>query len=327
MSLDRRMRGASVVLAVVIVAARPAVVGAKKPGAPCSQQTVIEAVMNQCAFGAAGTLKNAAGTAAGWVVFDTGGSSTLVRTAQKGDLEQVVASTITVGDGFAFESSFSTRNNLWDFRAPGGGQIATIGTDIMKAWAVRLSTADGKIYLADDKHACAAKQLVSAGFHRLDTAGYYQRTGKKVIVTTKAAAMVPTVEINLMGYRVPAQLDTGYMGAERQLQINKPLLALLRETVELGPPETRKVGKFKSDAWVRPAGDFALIDSDTRQPFGRRPPLVVVVKEGDGGIAAWSTPAAQMSSSLFFEIADAVELRADQHTMWVHARTEPLDCR
>jgi len=325
MSLDREMRGSSVVLVVAMVAAHASTAGARPPGPPCSQQTAINAAMNQCSFGAAGTLKTAAGTANGWVVFDTGGSNTLVRTAQKGDPDQPTASTITVGEGFAFEASFTTRNGLWDFRAPGGGQIATIGTDILKSWAVRLSTVDGKVYFSDDKHACAARQLVAAGFHRLDTAGYYQRSGKKVIVSKLAAATVPTVEINLFGYRVPAQLDTGYMGSEPQLQINKAFLALLKETVNLGPAETRKVGKFRSEAFAIPEGDFALIDSDTRQPFGRRPPFVLVVKEGEGGIAAWSVPAAQISSVLFFAIADAVELRADQHTMWVHARVEPLD--
>ena len=66
-------------------------------------------------------------------------------------------------------------------------------------------------------------------------------------------------------------------------------------------------------------------DPSKSDPRPTCPPLVVVVKEGEGGIAAWSTPAAQISSVLFFEIADAVELRADQRAMWVHARTEPLD--
>jgi hypothetical protein len=297
----------------------------KKPTPSCSQQTAVDAAMYQCSFGVASSVVSGVRTANGWALLDTGATGTLVRTAKRGAPERPVASVINIATGFSFDSTFTSANTLWDFRAPTGGQVATIGTDLMKLWAVRLSTTDSKVYFSDDQHACSAKELAAAGYHRLDTEGYYQRKGAFVSIGKYAAPTVPTVEVSVLGHRVRAQLDTGYEGPERQLQVNKVFFQELNKSAKLGRKEVRTVGKFRSEAYVRPEGDFALVDSDTHELFGRRPAMVIVVKEGEGGIASWSVPAVQMSSVLFFEIADAAELRADQHAMWVHAREQPLD--
>jgi hypothetical protein len=214
-------------------------------------------------------------------------------------------------------------NDLWTFGAPpGGGQVATLETDVMKSWAVRVSLADRKIYLSDDQHACTPDILRSQHLHRMDTTGFYQRAGSFASVGDFLAPTVPTVKVSFLGETFEAQLDTGYQGTERQLQINQALFARLRD--KLGRSTTRVVGDAGMDSY-QTQGKFHLVDSDANPPseMGLPEDAVVLVKTGSQSIAAWKIPAAQMSARLFFDIVDEVEFRADQQAMWVRLRAQP----
>ncbi len=123
----------------------------------------------------------------GWVLFDTGATYTRLRhpTLQTGsDGTEVTKAAIVFGE-WRSDEDLRLSPELWEKIAPSyvgdaigskGNQIATIGSELMKNFAVRID--DDKMYISKLDRACSAEKLIADGYTRLDTSGFYQLAGQ-----------------------------------------------------------------------------------------------------------------------------------------------------
>ena len=302
---------------------KPATPVTVAPADLCSKQHPMDLEMFNYATGARGAIDFNGTASRGWILVDTGASESLIRTATKnspGSAQSSIAK-ISFPGAWSPELWLTTSNNLWDVQAPQGGQIATLGTDFMKLWTVRISTSDNKILFSDAEHSCSPDRLRSQGFFKMDTSGFYQREGQQVQVSLRySAPNIPTVMIKLLGEVVVAQIDTGYQGPEHRVQINEALFKILKG--KLGAKTgtikmTSLAGGSEMDVY-KPNGSLVFFDSDTKMMVAQKSSSFSVLVKRDGqSIAEWSIPAAMISSSLLFALFSEIELRADLRSIWV----------
>lgn len=201
-----------------------------------------------------------------------------------------------------------------------GTQIATVGSTVMKEWAVRFT--DGSIFFSTDSAACSPSELRSLGFHFMSSRGYYQREGQSANVRAAVPQLlvIPTVAAVILGDTVPVQFDTGFQVADLQVQINDSLFARLKQ--QLGP----KVDSVKiNGTWravYQPGGaSIGFVDTDSAQVFATVHNIRIVHKPStDGGIANWGIPAAMISGRVFVAAFAETEFRADHKGVWGRAR-------
>jgi hypothetical protein len=205
-----------------------------------------------------------------------------------------------------------------------GNQIATVGSVLMSQWAVRFTST--KIFLSSDAKACPRDQLLRDHFHRMDSTGYFQRSGPKADVKPKVKNLdvtIPTMKATLFGQTIPVQIDTGYQVSDAQIQVNDALFRLIEP--QLGPVQgTFPINGQQRNRYVPAGASIRFIDSDTGQPFVEVKGIAIVPKPADdGGIALWGVPAAMISGRVFVKAFTEVELRADQETIWAIPAAQP----
>ncbi len=292
------------------------------PGAvACSHQNAVALESFLQGPGVRGKVVAGGVTSEGWILLDTAATVTRVRTKANGDAEVTEPAHFALGTSWSADVQAGASNALWGFDAPDGTgtQVATLETDVFVSWAVRIATSEKQVYLSDDGAACSADLLRAGGFHRMDTTGYYQRGGTFASVGSFAAPTVPTVEVEILGTRVRAQIDTGFDVSDTYVQINAKLLKVLAS--KLGKVTGQiPLGGPPQDTYVPAGGAVDFIDSDTNKSFARVSKPKFLVKTGTESIAAWDVPAALISAPAFFGALDTVELRADQKAVWAVAR-------
>ncbi|MDB4960581.1 MAG: hypothetical protein JWP01_580 [Myxococcales bacterium] len=149
-------------------AAQPPTLAPKSSPGACSRQTSVARLMFQCAPGAIGSIAMDGNSSSGWLVWDTGATYSLMRTTtRESPAGSPASAAVTMGDWTGTVVA-APSGKLWSMKAPSEGQVATVGTDLLKTLAVRISTGSRTLYVSDDEHACSADQLRSEGFRRLD---------------------------------------------------------------------------------------------------------------------------------------------------------------
>ena len=188
--------------------------------------------------------------------------------------------------------------------APSGGQLGVIGTDILSRLAVQLSKRVAFIGAAP----CQPDALRAKGLVPISQSGFF---GADPTLNDGHHPNVPVVFVSVGGVRAPAQIDTGYDDVvyTHSVDINQPLFDRLIESgVALDrcrrhqcrnlprPREPKRLQGRKSPACDR-----------NRQGRANRPDnsfhLILKRANGCGGIAAMTTPAAQLGAS-FFEFSE-----------------------
>jgi hypothetical protein len=293
------------------------------PRDACSKQSKAPLEAFESTPGVRGKVVVSGVTHEGWILLDTAATASRVRSATKEDATPArLPARFSVGSWTA-DVTVDNSVELWGFAAPDGEgtQVATLETDVFVSLALRIDTRDGQVYFSDDGSACPADALRASGFHRMDTTGYYQRGGEFASVGEWEAPLVPTVEIELLGTRVRAQIDTGYAGSELEVQVNQALLQLLLPRLGQKTAET-PIDGVPYDTYTPEDSAVEFIDSDTSAPCARVGPVNVLLKPGEDAIAGWDVPAALVSAAAFFKAFAAVELRADQAALWAVPRKE-----
>lgn len=297
----------------------------------CSRQFAIPIEKFWGGLGARGSIRNNQGIEwNGWALFDTGADQTRLRhpTIKNGlDINTTMNSILSFGDWRAAESSVLLSPGLWAITAPNnigdtagskGLQIATIGTAIMKDFAVRID--DDKMYFSYLSRACTEDQLKSEGYVRMDTSGFYQSEGQYVPVSNKyLAPNIPTVWIDIFGFKVPAQIDTGYQvqSGKNYIHANKPLMDLLKSKL----PPLDSSGDESTDYHIINKGFTYLVSKGATTEITSLSNVYIRPKHsGGGGIAEWGIPAAMISAPAFFNSFSSSEFRADKKSVWVKTR-------
>ena len=309
------------------VAPVPAAAAARRA---CSQEFSVKREDFWSGTGARGTIATPLTTLAGWAMFDTGGSYTRVRAPDEltgADAQDEIAVDLTFGSWHTrAQARYSPALRAFFGPKPDGSgsvkgnQMATIGSALMSHWAVRFTP--GAVFVSSDAAACSAQDLRGAGFHPMDSSGFYQRAGVPANVKSSLDLdlVIPTVNATILGTQVPVQIDTGYQTPDLQVQVNEALYRVLE--TQLGPQSGTAAINGSDVATFKPSGaTIAFIDSDTGKPFGSVSNLTLVRKPANGGgIASWGIPAGMISGKVFAQAFDTCELRADQAKVWVVPR-------
>ncbi len=312
---------------------QPASAGGRAVSA-CSQEYSVPVERFLGSPGMRGVVVSRGRRVEGWALFDTGASSTRVRDAQHCT---GVDTWMDVRAEFRFGGFSDTVNTasyspaLCRFIGPAaiddhsgteGAQVATVGTDLIRGWSVRLT--DDRLYFSHDDQACSGQVLASDGFIRLDSSGFYQRGSGREIVIRPAniqAPTVPTVNARLLGITAKAQIDTGLQSqSNRTVHVNSLLFEQIRARVGAQTGCVRYDTQYLNEYRPRDGTVEFVADHASRAMPAVGDIIVVHKTPGQGGIAEWTIPAMQISPSILHDSFSAVEFRSDQAAVWVQPR-------
>lgn len=258
----------------------------------------------------------------GWMLLDTATTLTKVRADAAPDLSVALSHSAIFHFGDNMTATLPVGLDAFPgIRAPAGGQLALVGTDLLGSYAVRFDFVRDRVGFTDFTQACAPSELSKENLQRLDTAGYFQQADAATpwapVSAKWLAPDVPTIVVDVLGVRARAQLDTGYSGSESHFQVNAALHAQL--VPRLGAVEVVSLGGAELKSYELPAGALQAIGPDGTS-ISSLGPSRLVLKTGDQSIAAWEVPAALLSARTVRELFDLVELRADDAAVWVAPR-------
>jgi hypothetical protein len=201
--------------------------------------------------------------------------------------------------------------------APAGGQLGTIGTDLLSRLSVQFSGGSAFIGALP----CRSDALRARG---LTPIAQGSRFSSDPTLNYGYHVNVPVVFANIGGVHAPAQIDTGYDDVlyTHSVDINKPLFDRLTEggaalnhiadisvaTCEGG--ESRSVYRLANSPLVIESGEAAPIASIESFYLILKPP------NGCGGIAAMAAPAAQLGAS-FLKVFRTVVFDPAGETVWL----------
>jgi len=200
---------------------------------------------------------------------------------------------------------------------PSGPLLGTIGTDLLSQLSVQFTA--GSVFLG--KGTCPADRLRALGFVPINQRGFFS---SDIAAVDPGHANVPIVYVSFGGIRTFAQLDTGYDDLRyiHTIDINQALFdrlivsgAELEQLDELRletceGSETRKVYRMKNR--------HAVIEDEYAHPILATSDVVLSLKRpnGCGGIAAMSTPAAQLGAS-FLGSFGTIIFDGKSETVWL----------
>lgn len=186
-------------------------------------------------------------------------------------------------------------------------QLGVIGTDVLSLLSVQLT--GGSVYLGSGP--CPAKALRARGLSPVAQKGFFSSDPSTV---DAGRPNVPVVFLRLGDVVASAQIDTGYDDAvyPHSVDINQPLYDRLVESgiklertaatkvLTCEGPETRPVYSVNHATLV--------IEDESTRPIVRTEnfSLIVKTKNGCGGIAGMTAPAAQLGASFLRLFGTAV---------------------
>jgi hypothetical protein len=296
----------------------------------CSEQFAVRREDFQGTVGVRGTISGNGHSLTGWTLVDTGGSYLRVRSPRDDgspDASQKDAFTLSFGPWKATShGAFSSA--LFGFYGPSddgrstvkGTQIGTIGSALLSQWAVRIAPTE--VLFSDDGSACSVARLQAEGFHRMDSTGYFQRSGAQADVKPAVPLdlVIPTVPARILGHEVVVQIDTGYEAPADDLQIEVNHAFAQQLKLPAKPGKTLVINGVDVPWYRVPGWTIEFIDADSKQSFASVRDISIVVKDRQGGgIASWGVPAALISSRVFARAFAETELRADLKSVWAKA--------
>jgi hypothetical protein len=208
--------------------------------------------------------------------------------------------------------------------APSGGQLGVIGTDILSRLAVQLSKRAAFVGAA----ACQPDALRANGLVPISQSGFF---GVDSTLNDGHHPNVPVVFVSVGGVRAPAQIDTGYDDVvyTHSVDINQPLFDRLMESgaalTHVADINVATCEGAENRSVYRIADRPLAIETDKGAPIDRIDSFHLILKRanGCGGIAAMTTPAAQLGAS-FLEVFRTVVFDPGGETVWLEG---PADAR
>ena len=201
--------------------------------------------------------------------------------------------------------------------APSGGQLGVIGTDILSRLAVQLSKRAAFI----DAAACQPDALRAKGLVPISQSGFF---GADSTLNYSHHPNVPVVFVSVGGVRAPAQIDTGYDDVvfTHSVDINQPLFDRLMESGaaldHVADINVATCQGAENRSVYRIADRPLAIETDKGAPIDRIDSFHLILKRanGCGGIAAMTTPAAQLGAS-FLEVFRTVVFDPAGGAVWL----------
>ncbi len=236
----------------------------------------------------------------GWFLIDSGASFSAVDAQGYG---LAAGAAVELDDPFCGSRNGVFRAEDMDsYAAPAGGQRGRIGTDILAGFAVTFSTADPAPAMTVHAGSLDPASLAGAGFVQIDRPGYYGGAASRRLPDSTD---VPVIGLAIGPVAVPAQLDTGFDDARDPaiIQGNAALLAELREQgVAIHPVPAGSTlgcaGLRPHARWRIDSAALAVVGADGTPAKTYPPPLLEIKDDiSCGGIAAFSTPFAQIGAS------------------------------
>ncbi len=208
--------------------------------------------------------------------------------------------------------------------APSGGQLGVIGTDILSRLAVQLSKRAAFVGAAP----CQTDALRAKGLVPISQSGFF---GADPTLNDGHHPNVPVVFVSVGGVRAPAQIDTGYDDVvyTHSVDINQPLFDRLTRAARRSPMSPTSMSQPARAPRTEASTGSQIARLRSKPTRARRSiridsfHLILKRANGCGGIAAMTTPAAQLGAS-FLEVFRTVVFDPGGQTVWLEG---PADAR